>query len=565
MLKWNSLHLPIAIKGVLLIAALGFLSITANWFCLQRLDALDRLNAAVTRHFAPARLALAEAKAAIESFGVATYKAYSVSDPDQARESADAIEGEYNAAKSALNNVLSYDAAAAEDVQGIFQKLEQAHAVAVDLKAALKAGKTAEARLIVDLKFDPARDDVTFKMDRLINILGAKTLETESEVAERSASIYRTAVGVLSVGTAAALIGAFLLAQLFITRPLQRMALTMTQMADGDLGVAIHGGRRTDEIGAMARAVVVFRDNALALRGADRARAVERERAAAEKSAALEAVAAAFESDILAIAAAVGHSATELEAFARVMTAVLDESQRHAGNASVTADETTDTAANVAAAIEELSASIGDIGAQVANASGIVDEASRCTDLAVANTSALVTTVKDIDQVATLITAIASQTNLLALNATIEAAHAGEAGRGFAVVAQEVKALAAQTTKALAEIKHKTMSVGQVIAIVRDANEAMMAKSMVQVSEISGAISDAVHQQNFVARKIAKSVESTASRTEQVADSIAGVSEMVQRSGQGADQVLAAAAELNRQAVALSRDASAFTGRVRAG
>ncbi len=72
--KMNSLTLSIAMKAVLLIAALGFLSIAANWFCLQRLDELDRLNAMVTRHFAPARLALAEAKAAIESFGVATYK-----------------------------------------------------------------------------------------------------------------------------------------------------------------------------------------------------------------------------------------------------------------------------------------------------------------------------------------------------------------------------------------------------------------------------------------------------------------------------------------------------------
>ena len=563
MFKLNPLHLPIAMKAVLLIAALGVLSIAANWFCLQRLDELDRLNAMVTRHFAPARLALAEAKAAIESFGVATYKVHSAADPDQAKEAAEEIEGQYNAAIRALNNVLTDYPAAIDDVRRIFDKLELAHGIAVDLKSAVKAGKADAAKRIVDFKFDPARDDVTGHMDRLINVLGANARSTEAQVAERSAWMYRTTVGILTGGTAAALIGAFLLTQLFITRPLRRMARTMTQMADGVLGAPIEGSRRADEIGAMARAVAVFRDNALALRDAERARATERKRAEAEKSAALEAVAGAFERDILAIASSVGHAATELEAFARGMTAVLDESHRHARAAASAAEDTTASATSVAAAIEELSTSIADIGAQVANASGIVEEATRCTDSAVANTSALVTTVKDIDQVASLITAIASQTNLLALNAAIEAARAGEAGRGFAVVAQEVKALAAQTTKALAEIKDKTMSVGQVIGIVQNAN-AVMAKSMLQVNAISGAISDAIHQQNFVARKIAETVDGAAARTGQVSDSIAGVSELVHRSGRGADQVLAAAAELSCQAAALTRDASAFTSRVRA-
>jgi methyl-accepting chemotaxis protein len=69
--------LPIAAKAVLLIAALGLLSIAANVFCLQRFTELQRLNAEVTQRLAPARLALAEAKAAIQSFGVATYKCLS--------------------------------------------------------------------------------------------------------------------------------------------------------------------------------------------------------------------------------------------------------------------------------------------------------------------------------------------------------------------------------------------------------------------------------------------------------------------------------------------------------
>ncbi len=245
------------------------------------------------------------------------------------------------------------------------------------------------------------------------------------------------------------------------------------------------------------------------------------------------------------------------------MSAVLDKSQRHARTAAAVTGETTDSAAGAASAIEELSASIGEISAQVANSSDVVAETTRCVGTAVTNTAALVKTVKDIDQVASLISAITSKTNLLALNATIEAAHAGEGRRGFAVVAQEVKALAAQTTAALAEIKDKTLAVGGVIEIVRSANEAM-AQSINRVRSISGAISESIRQQDTARRKIAESVEHAASLTVQASAGITGVSDRVRQSGQGADQVLAAAAELNRQAATLRRDAVQFVSRVRA-
>ena len=559
----KSFSLPIAAKAVLLIAALGLLSIAANVFCLQRFDELDRFNAELTRHFAPARLALAEAKTAIKSFGVATYKTYAAADFDQAKDAAGAIEDEYADAKSALNNVLTYAPDTIDDVHRILGKLEIAHGIAAELKTALKDRDRAAAKRVVDLKFDPARDDVTFQMNRLINILGGDARSTEAEVTERSETMYRTTVGILIAGTAAALIGALLWSHLFIARPLRRMVQTMSRMARGDLDVPIDGSRRGDEIGAMARAVAVFRDNAIALREAEAARVAEREHAQAEKSKTLAAIAGAFERDILAIAAAVGNSATELEAFARSMSAVLEESQRHAQTAAVVAGETRDSAAGAASAIEELSASIGEIGMQVANSSDIVAETTRCVGSAVTNTAALVKTVKDIDQVVSLISAIASKTNLLALNATIEAAHAGEAGRGFAIVAQEVKALAAQTTTALAEIKTKTLAVGEVIEIVRKANEAM-AQSMSEVQLISGAISKSVQQQDLATRRIAESVESAAGLTVQASTGIAGVSELVRQSEMGAGQVLAAAGELNRQAAALRLDAAQFVSRVRA-
>lgn len=563
MSKRDSLRFTIAGKAALLIAVLGLLSIAANWFSLQRLDELNRVNALVTDHISPARLALAEGKAAIESFGVATYKIYLATEKDLAVELAVVMQGEYDAAKAHLSNVLAYFPAAQRDVEVTLAKLELANRLATEMIETMESGDRAGARVILDYRLDAARDDVTGHANRLINILGARAREAEDASVEQGKWIYQITVGILAGGTVAALLVAFLLSHLFVARPMQRMAGTMTRMAGGDLDAAIEGDRRRDEIGAMARAVMVFRDNAIALRKAEQSRAADREQAAARKTQTLDKVARALETEILAVAAAVEQAATELETCARGMTSGWSESQRHARMATTVAGETTSNAAGVAAAIEELSASIGDINAQVANASRIVAQATSCASRAADNSSALVSTVRDIDQVATMITAIASQTNLLALNATIEAARAGEAGRGFAVVAQEVKALATQTTKALADIKDKTTSVTCAIDAVQDATGALSGL-MQQVEEISGAIAGSVQQQDVAARKIAENVEGAAERTRQVSCSIAGVSDLVQQSGRGADQVLVAAAELNRQAAALSRDAREFTSRVRA-
>jgi methyl-accepting chemotaxis protein len=554
---------PIAAKAVLLIAALGVLSIAANWFSLQRLDEIKRINELVTQHVGPARLALAEAKAAIESFGIATYKINYSADPSDRQEAVAAMAGEYGAAQRALSNVLAYYPDGAADLQRIRDKLEIARGLALQIDGAVKAGDRTRAQETIDLRFDPARDDVTSHMNRLINILGGKARDIEEESTRRGEWMFRTTVVVLAVGTTSALLAAFLLSHLFIARPMQRMAVAMTRMAGGDLHTVVDGRNRRDEIGAMARAVEVFRDNALALREAERARAEDREQAAARKARTLETVARALESEILTVAGAVEQSAMELETYARGMSSVCTDSQRHAELATAVAGEMTASAAGVAAAIEELSCSIGEINMQVGNASEIVAGATGCANRAVSNASALGSAVRDIDQVATMITAIASQTNLLALNATIEAARAGEAGRGFAVVAQEVKALAGQTTKALADIKGKTSSVASVIEGVQEATGAL-ADLMQQVERVSGAISGSVRQQDFAARKIAENVEGAAERTRQVSSSIAGVGALVHQSGRGADQVLEAAAELHRQAASLMREARNFTDRLRA-
>ena len=206
---------------------------------------------------------------------------------------------------------------------------------------------------------------------------------------------------------------------------------------------------------------------------------------------------------------------------------------------------------------------MGNIDSQLTNASGVVVEATRRADIAVANADGLVSTVSEIDKVAAMIHAIASQTNLLALNATIEAARAGEAGRGFAVVAQEVKSLAAQTTQALANIKNKTGAVGHIIEGVRGATQSMLSV-VAQIEEVSHAIAGSVRSQSEATQKIAENVEGAAARTRQVADTIAGVNDFADRTRRNAQQILQAVSYLNQEAAALQEEAQQFVARVRA-
>jgi methyl-accepting chemotaxis protein len=553
----------IALKAALLIVGLGLMSVVADWFCLKSIDDLNRTTTTLARHVAPARLALAEARAAIQSMGLATYKVFVAADRAEAQQASGEVRGEYDAARNSLNNVLNYFPNRADDVRGILTRLDLAYGIANDIRDAALAGDHQQAQRTLTYKFDAAQVDVGAAMYRLINILGGEAGELLETTEQQQAWTFDAVVAVLVGGTLGTLLIALVLTHVSVARPLQRLTAVMARLATGDYDVRIDYTTRRDEVGTMARAVRIFRENGIALRDSERQSTAQRERAAGEKQATLNGFAEAFEREVLTVAAALAASAVELEKLARAMSGTAEESGRHAHVAADIARDTTASAATVAAAVEELSSSMADIATQVVNASDVVADATRCADTAVSHASELATAVQHIDQVATMITAIAQQTNLLALNATIESARAGEAGRGFAVVAQEVKVLAGRTTRALAEIKHKTVSVNEVIEAVQGATRAI-SQVMGRIENISGAINDSVEQQQIATQKIAEHVDGAAERARQVSSTVAGVSGFANQTQQGVQHILAAVAELTRQAADLKDDAQQFVARVRA-
>lgn len=475
-------------------------------------------------------------------------------------------EAEYRLSQSDLNQLLFSEELS--NFNGIFQSLTAEAALKQQLSEQVQAYADAFAAWAASM--DTIRPplaiialDTKEMLPAADQIIASAQRQEASAAGALSASQARTRLIIIAVGIGVVGIGLALswFIGRSITRPLNGLSGAMAQLAEGDTSVAIPATETRDEIGRMARTVIVFRDNAVE-RERLAANEAEAHRARERRGEAIATTIARFENSVDQALAKLRDAAHTLDGAASALNGAADAVSAEARSAEERVGAASQNVSSAAASTEELTWSIGAIAVQATKSTEVAGRAVSEAQRTVGTMSQLSGAATRIGEVIGLIQAIAGQTNLLALNATIEAARAGEAGRGFAVVAAEVKSLAGQTGEATEEI---AAQIGAIQLAAADAAQAIEQVNVIigEMSGIAANVSAAVEEQNAAVSSIAEGVNRASGEARSGAEAMSRVAGRSQDARATAGDVKALAKSLAAEAESLDGEVRRFLTDVR--
>ncbi len=405
-------------------------------------------------------------------------------------------------------------------------------------------------------------NQLSSSIDSMVAAQRKQAQESAGQVHTLIATNQSLMIGVGIVSLAIALFIALFIVHRGLTLRLERLIDNMQTLANGDIETDFPPSTKKDEIGDMARAVEVFRENArerARLASVSEKEQLERER----RQKRVDELVSEFRVAIGDVLTSVSGNVDEMQTTAQLLTSIAEDTTSKAGGATDASQEAFSSVQNVATATEELSTSIAEITRQVEDAAGVVGEAGENVEATTQKVSSLASAANKIGDIVTMIQDIAEQTNLLALNATIEAARAGDAGKGFAVVASEVKTLANQTAKATEEISSQISEIQSSTGDAVGAIEAI-STTMETISKYTASINTSVEQQNAATSEINSSVHQAATSARTVSENMNGLSASVSETTQSAAQVEHASTSVADQADRLRKTVDNFLEKVAA-
>lgn len=554
-------NLRIVHKVLVMLLLMAALAVGLAATAFVKLRAVDSEYAGLLDREATASLWLARANSILNATGRDVYLIIAEDEEEKIRQAAVALDNDTKVLVERLKKSSDALPSISTEVASMLAASTSLITITEQVKAEALKNNDAAARDIVARTFNPVYFEVRSKFRTLIDEVDQKVQKAADGVSASSNSAITWMVAVAGFGIVGVFIVAAVLARKTIAQPIERMTAIMSSLAGGTTAVTVTGADRRDEVGGMARAIQVFKDNAEArirLEAEQEAERLAKER----RTVTVEQLIAKFDRTVSHALGNVASAATEFSQTAESMAGLADRTNRQATASAIAAEQTSANVQTVAAAAEEMAASIREISRQVTTSNEIASQAARQAQESTVSVRGLAEAAARIGEVVRLIQDISSQTNLLALNATIEAARAGEAGKGFAVVASEVKALANQTGKATEEIAAQITAVQAATqGTVRTIES--IGQTIVTINEVASTIAAAIEEQNATTGEITRNVQQAAQGTEQVTSNVVQVSDAATQTGSAAAQVLGASTELSKQAETLRHEVETFLANIK--